>query len=364
MTASPVVDDVVDRLTSAMLGTSGPRISTAREHAVRIAPLLSETEREQLVRSALKRVSGMGVLQEFLDDADITEVMVIDGESVWVEDDSGLRQVATISAEDVSMCLERITRLAARRLDLLSPILDCVMPDGSRVCAVIPPIAVSGPTLSIRKFPARILRLSSFGDARCLTVIDRLVNERANVVVSGATSSGKTSLISAVSRLFTAHERVVCVEDTAELQFHHPHAVRLQSRPANAEGMGEVTLQHLVRASLRLRPDRLIVGEVRGQEVVDMLLALTSGHRGCWSTVHSPSASDTIDRLRSLVVRDSPHWTTDVIDRAVASGIDAIVHMARSKGTRRHIESIVAVSRHHDGGLRTETLYSRETPVQ
>lgn len=364
MSTSPVVDDAVGRLTSAMLSTPGRHINAAREQAVRIAPLLSEAEREQLVRSALKRVSGMGVLQAYLDDPDIAEVMVVDGESVWVEDRSGIRRVAAISADDMRTCLERISRLAARRLDLLSPILDCVMPDGSRVCAVIPPIAVAGPALSIRKFPARIRHLSTFADPQCLAIISQLVDESANVVVSGATSSGKTSLISSVSRLFAPDERIVCVEDTAELQFHHPHAVRLQSRPANAEGQGEVTLQHLVRASLRLRPDRLVVGEVRGQEVVDMLLALTSGHRGCWSTVHSPSAADTVDRLRSLVMRDSPHWTSDVIDRTIASGIDAVVHMGRAHGARRCVESIVAVSRCHDGRLRTDPLYIRENSAQ
>ena len=353
-----VEEDAVGRLTRAMAAGHRTHASSAREHAAKIAPLLSPVEREQLVKSAIRRVSGMGVLQQFIDDPDVTEVMVVDGESVWVEDRSGIRAAGSIISEELSLCLERITRIASRRLDLLSPILDCVMPDGSRVCAVIPPVAVAGPTLSIRKFPSRILGLGSFGTSESTSLIEQLVAERANVVVSGATSSGKTSLISAVSRLFARDERVVCVEDTAELRFAHPHTVRLQSRPPNAEGDGEVTLQQLVRASLRLRPDRLVVGEVRGGEVVDMLLALTSGHRGCWSTVHSPSAPETIDRLRSLVMRDSGNWSADVIDRTIASGIDAIVHMDRGAGGLRRVSSIMRISKRSDGGLVTEAVYT------
>ena len=171
-----------------------------------------------------------------------------------------------------------------------------------------------------------------------------LVQRNINVVVSGATSSGKTSLISAVSQSFGQNERIVCVEDTAELRFAHPHVVQLQTRPANSEGQGEVSLQSLVRASLRLRPDRLVVGEVRGSEVVDMLLALSSGHRGCWSTVHANSATETVDRLAAMVLRDSPQWSHEQAVSTIHSAVGAIVFVHRVSARRRSIVEIVRCS--------------------
>jgi pilus assembly protein CpaF len=226
----------------------------------------------------------------------------------------------------------------------LSPILDARLSDGSRACAVISPVAVGGATISIRKFSRRILPLASFGPTACTDIIRDLVQQNINVVVAGATSSGKTSLISAVSQSFAPTERIVCVEDTAELRFAHPHVVQLQTRPANSEGVGEVSLQALVRASLRLRPDRLIVGEVRGGEVVDMLLALSSGHRGCWSTVHATSATETIDRLASMVLRDSPQWSHDQAVSTIHSAVGAIVFVQRVSARRRSISEIVRCS--------------------
>jgi pilus assembly protein CpaF len=241
----------------------------------------------------------------------------------------------------MNISIERIARASGRRLDLLSPILDARLPDGSRACVVILPIAVDGPTLSIRKFSRRILPLASFGPTTCTDIIRDLVQRNINVVVSGATSSGKTSLISAVSQSFGQNERIVCVEDTAELRFAHPHVVQLQTRPANSEGQGEVSLQSLVRASLRLRPDRLVVGEVRGSEVVDMLLALSSGHRGCWSTVHANSATETVDRLAAMVLRDSPQWSHEQAVSTIHSAVGAIVFVQRVSARRRSIVEIL-----------------------
>ena len=270
--------------------------------------------------------------------------MVISGKHVWVEDAIGLRQVGTLTDIEMNISIERIARASGRRLDLLAPILDARLPDGSRACVVISPIAVGGPTLSIRKFSRRILPLASFGPTACSDIVRDLVKQNTNVVVAGATSSGKTSLISAVSQSFESNERIVCVEDTAELRFAHPHIVQLQTRPANSEGHGEITLQSLVRASLRLRPDRLVVGEVRGAEVVDMLLALSSGHRGCWSTVHANSAIETIDRLAAMVLRDSPQWSHDQAVSTIHSAVGAIVFVKRVSVRRRSIVEIVRCS--------------------
>lgn len=296
---------------------------------------------------------GLGPLQEHLDNPDVSEIMLVDGEHVWIEDPSGLRCVGQLSPSEVSLSLERISRASGRRLDLLSPILDARLSDGSRACVVIPPIAISGAVISIRKFPRRILPLAAFGTPTCMDIVRELATSGINVVVSGATSSGKTSLISSVSQTFAPSERIVCVEDTAELRFAHSHVARLQTRPPNAEGVGEVTLQSLVRASLRLRPDRLIVGEVRGAEVVDMLLALSSGHRGCWATVHSISAADTFERLSAMVLRDSPQWTYEQAMRTIHGAINAVIHIQRTAGRKREIVDILRV--HPDGG--TEILF-------
>ena len=287
---------------------------------------------------------GLGPLQTHIDDPDISEIMVVGGKQVWVEDAVGLRRVGTLTDSEMNISLERIARASGRRLDLLSPILDARLADGSRACVVISPIAVGGPTLSIRKFSRRILPLASFGPAACTDIVRDLVQQKINVVVAGATSSGKTSLISAVSQSFEPSERIVCVEDTAELRFAHPHIVQLQTRTANSEGQGEISLQSLVRASLRLRPDRLVIGEVRGSEVVDMLLALSSGHRGCWSTVHANSAKETVDRLAAMVLRDSPQWSHDQAVSTIHSGVGAIVFVQRVSTRRRSIVEIVRCS--------------------
>ena len=286
----------------------------------------------------------LGPLQEHLDNPDISEIMVLDGEQLWVEDPLGLRHVGSLSSSEVSLCIERIVRASGRRLDLLSPVLDTRLTDGSRACVVIPPVAVRGATISIRKFTRRILPLAAFGPESCTAIIRHLVEQRVNVVVSGATSSGKTSLLTSASKSFSTNERIVCVEDTAELRFAHPHVVRLQTRPVNAEGEGEVSMQQLVRTSIRLRPDRLVVGEVRGAEVIDMLLALSSGHHGCWSTVHATSAIDTLGRLSSLVLRDSPQWNLTHAQHLIHSAVGAVIHVQRTAGQRRTVSEIIHVT--------------------
>ena len=303
-----------------------------------------------------QRSVHLGRLQPFLDDERISEIIVLRGTEVWVEDNLGMRHATHLSPHDVNHALEIVCRAAGRRLDLLSPILDAQLSDGSRLCAVIPPIAVDGTTISIRRFTSRVPLLSSFGDEGCVDVINALVNERANVVVSGATSSGKTTMLSSVARRFDPRDRVICVEDTSEVRFTHPHVVRLQTRPATAEHLGEVTVQHLVRTSLRLRPDRLVVGEVRGTEVVDMLLAMSSGHRGCWSTIHATTAASTLSRITSLVLRDAPQWTPSVIAQLVGDAVDAVIHLERDNQGRRRVTSIGRVVVTHENNTATVSL--------
>lgn len=288
----------------------------------------------------------LGVLQEHLENPEVFEIMVVEGGHLWLEDAQGVQPADVLTQEQVSQCVEQICRESGRRIDLLSPILDAQLSDGSRACVVLPPISVGGTTISIRKFPKRILPLAAFGPASCTDEVKRLIHERLNVVVSGATSSGKTSLLSAASAHFRASERLVVVEDTSELRFNNSHVVRMQTRPANSEGVGEISLQQLVRTSLRLRPDRLIVGEVRGAEVIDMLLALTSGHRGSWATVHATSAMDTLHRLAAIMIRDSPQWTQQQAYDLAAHSVDAIVHIERQANGRRSIREILRL---HNG---------------
>ena len=287
---------------------------------------------------------SLGALQEHIDNPEVTEIMVLDHGQVWIEDAHGIYVAGTLSQEQISQVVERICRASGRRVDLLSPILDARLDDGSRACVVLPPISVDGVTLSIRKFSKRILPLAAFGPTSCIDITRKIIRDRHNVVISGATSSGKTSLLSAAASQFHASERLVVVEDTAELRFSNSHVVRLQTRPANSENVGEISLQQLVRTSLRLRPDRLIVGEVRGAEAVDMLLALTSGHRGSWATVHATSAIDTINRLASIMIRDAPQWTHLQATELVTQAVDVIVHIQRHASGRRSITEIVQLT--------------------
>jgi pilus assembly protein CpaF len=210
---------------------------------------------------------------------------------------------------------------------------------------VLPPISLGGSTINIRKFSKRILPLAAFGPAACTEILKNMIHDRMNVVVSGATSSGKTSLLSAATSHFHPSERLVVVEDTAELRFNNSHVVRLQTRPANSENLGELTLQQLVRTSLRLRPDRLIVGEVRGAEAIDMLMALTTGHRGSWATVHATSARDTLSRLAAMITRDSPQWSHQQALELAQSAIDAVVYIERLPSGRRQIAEILHVTK-------------------
>jgi pilus assembly protein CpaF len=210
---------------------------------------------------------------------------------------------------------------------------------------VLPPISLGGSTINIRKFSKRILPLAAFGPATCTEILKSVIHDRLNVVVSGATSSGKTSLLSAAASHFHSSERLVVVEDTAELRFNNSHVVRLQTRPANSENLGELTLQQLVRTSLRLRPDRLIVGEVRGAEAIDMLMALTTGHRGSWATVHATSARDTLSRLAAMITRDSPQWSHQQALELAGTALDAVVHIERLPTGRRHIAEILRVTK-------------------
>jgi pilus assembly protein CpaF len=283
--------------------------------------------------------SPLGGLERWLSDPGIDEVIVNAGGDVWIEQAGALTRAATMSTPAVTTAIEHILRPLGRRLDRSNPTVDARLPDGSRVCAVIEPIAVDGPCIAIRRFARRPLPLSAFATPDVAELLNSIVEARCNLLVSGATSSGKTTLLNALSALVPTTERVITLEDIAELRLLHPHVVRLESRPPTAEGTGEVPLRHLLRTALRMRPDRLVVGEVRGSEAVELVQAMNTGHDGSMATVHANSAADAVARVSSLVLQEVPTWPLEAIHDQVRRSIDVVIHVARTiDGQRRIVE--------------------------
>jgi pilus assembly protein CpaF len=281
--------------------------------------------------------SPLGGLERWLDDAAIDEVIVNGTGEVWIERAGTLLQVATMSNVAVTTAIEHILRPVGRRIDRTNPTVDARLPDGSRVCAVIPPVAVDGACLTIRRFAMRPLPLAAFATPDIVKLLHDVVGARCNVLVSGATSSGKTTLLNALAALVPATERIITLEDIAELRLPHPHVVRLETRPTSAEGTGEITLAQLLRTALRMRPDRLVLGEVRGAEAVQLVQAMNTGHDGSMSTIHANSAADALARVCSLVLQEVPGWPLEAIHDQVRRSIDVVVHVGRSIGNVRSV---------------------------
>jgi pilus assembly protein CpaF len=293
--------------------------------------------------------SPLGGLERWLGDGSIDEVIVNGGGDVWIETAGALIRVATMSSPAISTALEHILRPIGRRLDRSNPTVDARLPDGSRVCAVIEPIAVDGPCLTIRRFAAQSLPLAAFAAPDVVELLQTIVAARCNVLISGATSSGKTTLLNALAALVPASERIITLEDIAELRLPHPHVVRLETRPPSAEGTGEVTLAHLLRTALRMRPDRLVVGEVRGAEAVQLVQAMNTGHDGSMSTVHANSAIDAVARLCSLVLQEVRGWPLEAIHDQVRRSIDVVIHVGRAADNRRQIIEVCETDRAASG---------------
>ncbi len=287
--------------------------------------------------------SPLGGLERWLDDAAIDEVIVNGTGDVWIERSGVLLRVATMSSSAVTTAIEHILRPIGRRIDRTNPTVDARLPDGSRVCAVIEPVAVDGPCLTIRRFAMRPIALAAFAPAKVVMLLHDIVAARCNLLVSGATSSGKTTLLNALAALVPSTERIITLEDIAELRLPHPHVVRLETRPASAEGTGEVSLALLLRTALRMRPDRLVLGEVRGAEAVQLVQAMNTGHDGSMSTVHANSAGDALARLSSLVLQEVPGWPLEAIHDQVRRSIDIVIHVARSTANERAIVEVCEV---------------------
>lgn len=284
-------------------------------------------------------------LREYFDDPTVTDVLVNEGTDVWVERDGRLQRVATVPPRSVDLAVERILAPLGRRLDRLSPMVDARLADGTRMCAVIPPISVHGTTVAFRKFRNHVFTIDDFTSERHASDISaRLSRCRGNVLITGATGSGKTSLLAALASASAPDHRLVVLEDTAELMIDHPHVVRLETRVPSADGRGEVTLHDLVRTSLRLRPDRLIIGEVRGGEALALVQALNTGHSGCLATLHANSAANGMHRLDLLTMQAANGWSIDDARHTVDGAFDMVIHLARDPEGRRVIDEAAVVN--------------------
>ena len=282
-------------------------------------------------------------LVSLLHDPDIREIVVNNDTEVWVERAGGLSRLDDIASGEASALVERLLAPLGRRVDISSPVVDARLRDGSRLCAAIPPVSPHGLNLAIRRFAHGRYSLGSFTDARTADLIASALDKRLNILVSGGTSTGKTTFLGAMAELLAPSERLIILEDTNELRLRHPHAVYLETRPASAEGVRAVELSDLVRHALRLRPDRLVVGEVRGAEAFDMLQAMNTGHSGSLATCHANSAIDALHRTESMVLRALSNWPLAAVRAYVATAINLVIHLERSASGLRRVADVVRI---------------------
>ncbi len=323
---------------------------------------LSSSDRERLINDVHHELFGLGPLEPLLADSSISDILVNSHGKIYIER-RGKLEATTVAFKDdehLMRVIERIVSSVGRRIDESSPMVDARLHDGSRVNAIIPPLAIDGPVLSIRRFGAEPLRMDSLIENKALTkdiadMLQMCVSARLNVLISGGTGAGKTTLLNALSAYIPEDERIVTIEDSAELQLQQPHVVRLETRPPNIEGRGEVTQRDLVRNSLRMRPDRIVIGEVRGGEAIDMLQAMNTGHDGSLTTIHANTPRDALARLETMIQMTGMRLSDRAMRQQVAAAINLVVQVARlSDGTRR----LTAIS--EITGMEGETITMQE----
>lgn len=345
---------------SSLQGTEGTqRIETVRRAVTtlvtRRASQLTESIKQRLMQELMDEVDGLGPLQCLFQDPDISDILVNHPHEVYVERRGVLEKTGVVFADNKHL-LKLIQRMAARvgrRVDESNPMVDARLADGSRLNATIPPLAVDGPTLSVRRFPKDSLTLNDLLEngtlnAEMASFLELCIQMRRSCLISGGTGAGKTTLLNALTAAIPPHERIITVEDSVELRPPHPHVVRLESRLANTEGRGALTHRDLVRNALRMRPDRLIIGEVRGAEAIDMLQAMNTGHEGSLSTIHANDTREAVARLEVMVAMGGMEVSVPVIRSYIASGIQLIVHVCRLRDGRRkvfRISELVGASR-------------------
>ncbi len=317
---------------------------------------LSRQEREQLVIEIQHETFGLGPIEPLMQDPTVSDILVNGARSVYVERRGKLEHTTVVFRDDAHLLqiIERIVSRVGRRVDESSPMVDARLPDGSRVNAIISPLALDGPVLSIRRFavdPYHMADLIEFGTLTpaLAEILQAAVRARLNILISGGTGAGKSTLLNVVSNAIPNTERIVTIEDSAELQLQQEHVVRLETRPPNIEGQGAVTQRDLVRNALRMRPDRIIVGEVRGSEVLDMLQAMNTGHDGSLSTVHANSTRDALARLETMILMAGVSIPVRALRDYIASALDLVIHLARvSDGTRKIVRVTEVVGMEQD----------------
>jgi pilus assembly protein CpaF len=310
---------------------------------------LNEMERERLIDEIMDEAFGLGPLQGPMNDPTVSDILVNGPGEVYLERRGRLEKSDIIFADDSHLMsvIQRIAARVGRRVDEMSPMVDARLPDGSRVNAIIPPLSLNGPVLSVRRFGVRLTRddLVANGSlpAEVLRLLGATVEGRVSVLVSGGTGSGKTTLLNALSSYIPPDERLVTIEDTAELKLQQPHVVKLETRPANLEGAGEIRQRELVRNSLRMRPDRIIIGEVRGPEALDMIQAMSTGHEGSLTTIHANDTRDALGRLEMMIMLAGFDLPVPVIRQYIASSIGLVVQLARLRGGARKIIRVTEI---------------------
>jgi pilus assembly protein CpaF len=323
---------------------------------------LSTSDRDRLVNDVQHELFGLGPLEPLLQDPTISDILVNTHSTIYVER-RGKLEVTNVCFKDdehLMRVIERIVSSVGRRIDESSPMVDARLRDGSRVNAIIPPLSIDGPVLSIRRFGAKPLRMDMLIENKALTrdiadMLEMCINARLNVLISGGTGAGKTTLLNALSAYIPEDERIVTIEDSAELQLQQPHVVRLETRPPNIEDKGEVTQRDLVRNALRMRPDRIVIGEVRGGEAIDMLQAMNTGHDGSLTTIHANTPRDALARLETMIQMTGMRLSDRAMRQQIAAAINLVVQVARlSDGTRR----ITAIS--EITGMEGETITMQE----
>ena len=323
---------------------------------------LSVIQRRHVVRQIEDEVMGLGPLEPLLADPSVSDILVNGPNNIYVERSGKLQRTAVRFNDDAHLLniIDRIVSKVGRRIDESTPMVDARLKDGSRVNAIIPPLAIDGPVLSIRRFRKDALNIDDlvrYGSLnRALVGLLRaIVMARLNVMISGGTGSGKTTLLNAMSAFIPERERIVTIEDSAELQLQQPHVVRLETRQVNVEGRGQITQRDLVRNSLRMRPDRIVVGEVRGAEALDMLQAMNTGHDGSLTTIHANSSRDALSRVETMVAMTGITFPISALRNQIASAIDVIIHMERQEDGCRRIISVQEIS-----GMEANTIVMSE----
>jgi pilus assembly protein CpaF len=340
-------------------------IRNLAEGMLRARPeMLSSIDEERLIDELMAESFGLGPLEPYMQDPDVSDILVNGPSEVYVERLGRLQETNTVFADDehLMQIIQRVVSRVGRRIDEQSPMVDARLPDGSRVNAIIPPLALNGPVLSIRRFgqePLRLPHLMTFGSicAEMVSLLKAVVEGRLNLMISGGTGAGKTTLLNNLSIFIPGDERLVTIEDSAELQLQRKHVVSLETRIPNTEGQGEVTPRDLVRNALRMRPDRIILGEVRGGEALDMLQAMNTGHEGSLTTIHANDTRDALSRLEVMVSMAGFDLPAQVVRRYISSAITVLVHLARLKGGVRRVMRISEITGLDNGDYLVQEIF-------